>query len=114
MCDGMSEMLKFHPSSFFKKYPNANPQYWIPTLSWTNKWKNSDYTQGEKFWQSSRALVWTTDSYHMFRMIRNISMLVIILIPLILPFLYSYILGFAFLYLVYTSGFSLVFDKIFK
>jgi hypothetical protein len=114
MCDGMAEMLKFHTLSFFKKFPKANPNYWSPNLSWTNKWKNGDYRQGEKFWQSSRALVWSTDAYHLFRMFRNVLIFISIVLPLVLPFWYLYLIGYCILYLIYTSGFSLIFDKIFK
>jgi hypothetical protein len=64
LCDGTAEHLKFHYT--------GNSTYWNPNLSWTNKWKNGDPLQGERFWQSSRALVWTTDGYHLMRHGRNI------------------------------------------
>jgi hypothetical protein len=56
ICD-LSEEGKI---KFYKK------TFWIKDLSWQNKWKNGDKKQGEKFWLSSRQLVWITDAWHLF------------------------------------------------
>ena len=60
--------LQFHfDKSIFSKFKNQ--QWWNPTLSFNNKWKNGDSKQGEKFFGSSTFLVWTTDAFHFFQMI---------------------------------------------
>lgn len=45
---------------FFKKYQN----FLNPLTSASNKWKNGDNKQGEKFLGSSTFLVWLTDGWH--------------------------------------------------
>lgn len=54
------------------RHPNANPQWWWPRLSTNNKYKNGDPAQGPKFFGSTTFLVWTTDKYHLNRMLRNV------------------------------------------
>jgi len=119
-CDAFAETLKFHPSHFFKRYPNANLDFWLIGDSWDNKWKNGDPNQGEKFWQSSRALVSLTDGYHLMRMIKNQAItigLTILLIPHIHKPMNQYLIAaltYICLYFIYTGFFSLIFDKWFK
>jgi hypothetical protein len=48
-----------------------NDEYWNPVVSGNNKWKNGDKSQGEKYWQSSRALVFLTEGWHLFDMVRT-------------------------------------------
>ena len=45
-------------------FPTANPQFWNPEISWTNKYKNGDPLQGAKFPGSTTIFVGTTDGYH--------------------------------------------------
>jgi hypothetical protein len=56
ICD-LSEEGKI---KFYKK------TFWIKDLSWQNKWKNGDKSQGEKFFGSSRWFVAQTDAWHLF------------------------------------------------
>lgn len=62
---GLNETLSHHYDRFEYKYPGANPYYWNPSLSWTNKYKNNDPKLGEKFLGSSTIFVFTTDAYHL-------------------------------------------------
>ena len=73
--DATAEVLRINYSYFEKVHPNANPEFWNPNESWVNKWKNGDPAQGEKYFLSSTALVWTTDAYHLMRTGRNITMI---------------------------------------
>lgn len=43
---GTHEKIMFHYSKFQSRWPNANPQYWNPQVSWLNKYKNNDPEQG--------------------------------------------------------------------
>lgn len=38
--------------------------WWNPNISWKNKYKNNDPTQGPKFFGSTTFLVWLTDAWH--------------------------------------------------
>lgn len=68
MIDGTVESINYHYETGFKpRFKNANDQFWNPALSWRNKYKNADPSQGEKFKGSTTALVFTTDAYHMLR-----------------------------------------------
>lgn len=101
--DGTAEYLKFNY--------NAPSQFWNPSLSWKNKWKNGDPLQGEKFWQSSRALVWTTDGYHLMRMGRNMFMVGAIVINIgEKQKWYIYATEFLTYYLAYTTGFTISYE----
>jgi hypothetical protein len=113
--DGLAETLKWHYSQFIARFANANPAFWNPAISWTNKYKNGDYLQGEKFWQSSRAFVFTTDGYHLSRFFRN----VIIISAIAVQFhnhgpWWHYIIFITSTYFAYTIGFSIIYDIIFK
>lgn len=61
--EGVMDFLNFH-------YNGVN-NFWHPDLSWRNKWKDGEPLKGEKFWQSSRALVFLTDGWHLMKFIRN-------------------------------------------
>jgi len=113
--DGTTETLKFHYSQFEKVFPNANKQFWDPSYSWKNKWKNHDYTQGEKFYQSSRSLVFTTDAYHLMRTGRTIC----VMSAITFKFgqkkkWYKYAIDIGANYLSYTVGFAFAYDVVFK
>jgi hypothetical protein len=69
--DGTNEEISHHYRDFKKIFPNANDRYWDPNISWKNKYKNGDPTQGPKHFGSTTFLVWTTDGYHMTRFIKN-------------------------------------------
>lgn len=114
MADGLAEVLKFHGTAFSRHCPNANMQYWLPEFSWRNKYKNGDPSCGERYWQSSRALVWLTDGYHMSRMLRNVSILAAIVIPVSFCEWWQYVAAFVSAYLCYTAGFWVVYEKLLK
>lgn len=77
-CDAVMDTLRDHfPSSVFK---NRNPYFWNPEISWMNKWAkvpargvhdNIVDLKKERFFGSSTFLVWLTDAWHLFKMIRN-------------------------------------------
>lgn len=71
MADGTNEEISHHYKDFKKVFPNANDQYWDPKISWRNKYKNGDVTQGPRYFGSTTFLVWTTDGYHMTRFVKN-------------------------------------------
>lgn len=69
--DGLSETIDFHYTKFQSVFPNANPQFWNPAISWVNKYKNNNPADGRKFLGSEGTLVFLTDAYHALRTARN-------------------------------------------
>lgn len=69
--DGTNEEISHHYTDFKQVFPKANDQYWDPKISWRNKYRNGDPTQGPNYFGSTTILVWTTDGYHMTRFVKN-------------------------------------------
>lgn len=53
---------------------------WWNENSWKMKWKGGDIEKGEAFLGSSTVLVWVTDAWHFFGMLRNVSMILAIVL----------------------------------
>ena len=70
--NGLNQDLLFHYHEFESTFPNANPQFWDPDLSWRNKYLNGDPAQGEKFPGSSTIFAGFTDGYHSTILTRNL------------------------------------------
>ncbi|MFI5186817.1 MAG: hypothetical protein ACHQF0_08840 [Chitinophagales bacterium] len=62
---GFNETLIFHFDEFLQRFPRADPQWFDPQQSWTNKYKDGDPTHGARFPLSTSVLVMTTDQYHL-------------------------------------------------
>jgi len=68
MLDGTIESISYHYDNGFKKrFSKVNDQFWNPSISWTNKYKNNNPALGPKFMGSTDIFVCTTDAYHMLR-----------------------------------------------
>ena len=104
ICEGIMDYLQFH-------YNGLN-DYFNPDYSWRNKWKDGDPLKGERFWQSSRALVFLTDGWHLMKFIRNLFIMFAIgCILLTLGFtLLKAVLIVALLRLAYGIGFYLGYE----
>ena len=114
LADGLAEACKFHPQGVTEVF--GNPQFWDNSLSWRNKYRNGDPAQGAKFPLSTTALAWTTDGYHLSRMVRNATIIASITIKLDEPSKkwYQYILEAVIYYLTYQIGFTVSYDYIFN
>jgi hypothetical protein len=62
---GFNETLHFHWKEFKRQFPKANRQWFDPTISWKNKYKNGDSEAGPKYFLSTSALIMFTDQYHL-------------------------------------------------
>jgi len=74
--DGLESVLLHHYSGFEKVFPEANPYWWNPTLSWKNKYR--DYDNGDKraaFPGSKTWAVWATDGYHAVRAAKKVKLI---------------------------------------
>lgn len=75
MAEGYSDVLQFHYNKFQKVHPNANPQYWNPQISWTNKYNS-------KVPFAKTAMVFTTDGWHFTKFVKNVGIFGGLCIPL--------------------------------
>jgi len=116
-CDATAEVVRINYSYFDAIFPNANSQFWDAKKSQGNKWKNGNSKNGEKFFLSSTALVWTTDGYHLMRTMRNVTMITAIVIPINKGKKKNwkqYAAEGLIYYCSYTGGFTLMYNGVFK
>lgn len=99
--------------SIFSKIKNEKLLQFInPKLSWTNKWKNNDYKQGEKFIGSSTVFVMFTDLWHLCQFLMIISFIISTIFYI--PIMDNNILNIIIHYLAFTLSFNFFYYKIFK
>ena len=67
------DLIDYDYESFKKVHPNANDKFWNPAISYKNKWKNNDPSQGPAFFGSTTIFVGSTDGKHLLGTIRNTS-----------------------------------------
>lgn len=107
--NAIMDVLQFrYSNSIFSRFKNQN--WWNPDLSWRNKWKNGDPSQGEKFWGSSRWFVRFTDAWHFFQGLMFTSFFISIVIY---PIIINMIIDFILLYILFTGIFSLFYNILF-
>lgn len=100
----VQDKLQFHfYESRFKKLGD----FWNPETSWKSKYKENDPKKGERFLGSTTVFVAFTDAWHLFGMIRNISIFSSIVVA-------SGIWWLIFLYPVFTGTFQLFYKLIFS
>jgi len=62
----IKDQISFHfDGSWLSKFPAKYDNFINPSISWKNKWKNGNPSEGEKFWGSSRFFVMFTDLWHL-------------------------------------------------
>jgi hypothetical protein len=112
--DGVNQALMYQYGGFKKTFPNANDQFWKPSLSGANKYKNGDPRQGAAFPGSRTWLVFLTDGYHLTRFADHLFMSGAIAVK-IAGFekkkWYVYLLEAASYWLVNRAGFCLTYNR---
>ncbi len=111
MAKGFNETLQFHWKEFHRQHPGANTQWFYPTESWKNKYKNNDPEQGPKYFLSTSVLIMFTDQYHLNNFINKMawgSALVFKLGEDKKPFK-QYLLDFLYYGLCHQAGFALTY-----
>lgn len=79
---GFNEGLQFNYGGFESIFPKANDQWFYPTLSFRNKYKDGDPAKGAKFPLSTSVLVMFTDQYHLNNFIQRASLTAALVIKL--------------------------------
>jgi len=106
-----------YKESIFKKW-----EWFDPSISCNNKYKNKDPEKGPLFFGSTTFLVWTTDAWHFFQMIMLSCFIICIIlgINLLLPKMILIkiiaidIILFCVLKILYGGIFELFYKYIFK
>lgn len=62
---GFNETLHFHWKEFKRQFPDASAEWFNPSISWKNKYRNNDPNAGPKFFMSTSVLIMFTDQYHL-------------------------------------------------
>jgi len=70
LSEGIMDTLQFHYSNS-NFYHLKNKTFWDPEISWRNKYKNGDPTEGPKFLFSTNLFVGLTDGWHLFKLLRT-------------------------------------------
>lgn len=117
MVNGLNETISHHYSSFADVFPNANPFYWNPALSWQSKYEGGIYAQGADFLGSTTFLVFLTDAYHLTNLVELISLTIAAviagaLVPVRRPVLWICV-GITYCLLLYVAGFHAVYTFLF-
>lgn len=101
--------IKYNKSIFPKLFPTKN-QFFNPSVSWKNKYKNNDPTLGPKFFGSTTFLAFTTDAWHLAKSLMLILLFigVVCYLPIINP-----VLDIILFYIVFGATFELFWSKIF-
>jgi len=84
VCNGMMDATQFHYSkTVFADKTRHSQQFWDPSISWKNKYRNLDPKQGEAFPLASTALVFLTDGWHLFKfgMLKGFILAVVLMLP---------------------------------
>ena len=79
VCKGISDLVQF--KFYYSFFNGLTNQFYNPRLSWKNKWKNGDKSNGEKFFGSSRWFVFTTDFWHLVQFFMIKFIFVAVLLP---------------------------------
>lgn len=61
VCKAVADTLTHHYANSI--FADKNPQFWNAEISWQNKWKNGDSTQGRKY---NKMFDGFTDAWHIF------------------------------------------------
>lgn len=115
ICNAVMDVLAFkYKRSIFK---NMNPNFWNPSISWRNKYKDNDERKGPAFLGSTTFLVFTTDAWHLFQFLSN--SFIILGILFIVNMMYDlnwwmYLSGFVILKTIWGFVFETFYEHIFR
>ncbi len=110
-CEAIMDKLQFHYDKSIFNNPKYKQEFWNPTLSWVNKWKDSSGRE-ERFVGSSTIFVFTTDAWHLFKFFRTTALF--IALPLLCFSFNHLIIEMIMARVAYGLTFTLYFDKILK
>ena len=109
----VSDKITFHFEQSI--FANRESFFWEQEISWRNKWKNGNKSEGEAFPFSSTFFVWVTDAWHLFNAIRGVCYFIAVGLCLtftipIIPAAIVAVIGWA----IRTSFFHVCFTYLFE
>jgi predicted PurR-regulated permease PerM len=107
---GLSKTIEDISASNYStsKLSYLNASFWNKSISWKNKWKNGDESQGEKFLGSSTIFVFITDAWHLFDLIRDITLIISLLLT---PIIYFFIMAYPIRQLLFSLFYKILIKK---
>lgn len=111
---GFNEALQYKYNGFEEWFPKANDQWFYPTFSFKNKYKDGDPTKGARFPLSTSALVMFTDQYHLNNFIQKSALTVALVFKIgegKKP-IKHYIFDLLFYTVCYQAGFHAIYEPI--
>jgi hypothetical protein len=115
ICNAVMDILAFkYKYSIFSSW---NPNYWNPSISWRNKYKNRKVSNGPAFFGSTTFLVFTTDAWHLFQFFSNSFIVVSIILTVHVyctPTWWQNIVLFIVFKIAWGAPFELFYSKIFR
>ena len=93
-------------------FKNLNPNYFNPTVSWKNKYKDGDYTKGAKFFGSTTFFVMFTDFWHLSNFLMTISFILSLTLNVYYIPYFSTIVDSILIYVLYGIVFQLFYAKL--
>jgi hypothetical protein len=77
LAEGLQWFLEFRTSESMGPRFFIESSFWNPVISWMNKWQDpwAEFPR-ERFWLSSRHLVWLTDGFHLAQFVRTMSLII--------------------------------------
>lgn len=117
--NAIMDVVNFHfHTSIFNNPKVFNPNYWNLAVSWRNKYKNGDPTQGARFFGSTSFLVFLTDAWHLFKFIMLWSLFIVLGYPLAISLGFDTSIGIISTILcaraIYGAFFTLFYGRIFN
>lgn len=115
VADGLNQVVRHDYAAFKRAFPGANDQWFDPSVSWMNKYKDRNPDNGPAYWLSTSLLVAPTDFDHTTQTIERFSYsLVIALHPYDRnkPFWVKYIVEPLTYYAIRQIAFSITYNAI--
>ena len=111
---GFNEGLQYKYNGFEAIFPHADDQWFYPTFSYLNKYKDHDPSKGAKFPMSTSVLVMFTDQYHLNNFIQKSALTAALVLKIgdgKKPFKH-YVLDVLYYSACYLAGFHMVYQPI--
>ena len=105
----MDTVSHHYAGSVFESF--GYDQFFDPSISWLNKYKDCDPSKGEAFLFASTWLSWTTDFWHMAKF-AMLNCLTIAALPKMSKW-WHYVVAFVSLRVAFQIGFTLCYDYLF-
>ena len=114
LAKGFNEGLQYKYNGFEAIFPHADDQWFYPTFSYLNKYKDHDPSKGAKFPLSTSVLVMFTDQYHLNNFIQKSALTAALVIKIgegKKPFKH-YIMDVLYYSACYLAGFNMIYQPI--